>query len=64
MSDLCFVSASALRDDYYALNNSGSALVGRKRKHRFELNQRLSVVVSKVDRYKRLIDFVPAPTHE
>ncbi len=54
-----FVSAAALRDDYYALNNSGSALVGRKRKKRFELNQRLEVVVDKVDRYKRLIDFVP-----
>jgi ribonuclease R len=55
-----FVAAAALRDDYYALNNSGSALVGRKRKKRFELNQRLDVVVDKVDRYKRLIDFVPA----
>jgi len=57
-----FVAASALRDDYYSLNNSGSALVGRKRKSSFELNQRLTVVVEKVDRFKRLIDFIPAPT--
>ena len=55
-----FVAASALRDDYYSLNNSGNALVGRKRKSRYEVNQRLDVVVHKVDRYKRLIDFVPA----
>lgn len=55
-----FVATSALRDDFYALNNSGDALVGRKRKRRFEVNQRLDVVVDKVDRYKRLIDFRPA----
>ncbi len=55
-----FVAASALRDDYYSLNNSGDALVGRKRKKRFETNQRLAVVVEKVDRFKRLIDFLPA----
>ncbi|PAW64340.1 MAG: 3'-5' exonuclease [Opitutia bacterium Tous-C1TDCM] len=55
-----FVAASVL-DDYYSLNNAGDALVGRKKKKRYELNQRLEVVVEKVDRYKRLIDFVPAP---
>jgi ribonuclease R len=55
-----FISTHTLRDDYYALNNSGTALVGRKRKQRYELNQRLDVVVEKVDRYKRLIDFRPA----
>jgi ribonuclease R len=55
-----FVAASALRDDYYSLNASGSALVGRKRKKTFAVNGRLDVVVDKVDRYKRLIDFRPA----
>jgi len=54
-----FVPANALRDDYYSLNNAGDALVGRKRKQRYELNQRLPVTVEKVDRYKRLIDFQP-----
>jgi ribonuclease R len=54
-----FVAASALRDDDYSLNNSGDALVGRKRKKRYEVNVRLDVVVDKVDRYKRLIDFAP-----
>ena len=54
-----FVAASALGDDYYALNTAGTALVGRKKKKRFEANARLEVVVDKVDRYKRLIDFLP-----
>ncbi|MDO8544607.1 MAG: RNB domain-containing ribonuclease [Opitutaceae bacterium] len=53
-----FVSALALGDDYYSLNTSGDALVGRKKKKRYTTNQRLDVVVEKVDRYKRLIDFM------
>lgn len=54
-----FVSASALGDDYYTPNNAGTALVGRKRKKTYAANGRLDVVVDKVDRYKRLIDFRP-----
>lgn len=54
------VSASSLADDYYTLNNAGTALIGRKTKKRYELNDRIQVVVDKVDRYKRLIDFRPA----
>ena len=34
-------------------------LIGRKRKRRFALNDRLDVVVDQVDRFKRLIDFRP-----
>ena len=55
-----FVSATALGDDYYTPNHAGNALVGRKRKKTFAVNGRLDVVVEKVDRYKRLIDFRPA----
>ncbi|HUR57815.1 MAG TPA: RNB domain-containing ribonuclease, partial [Opitutaceae bacterium] len=55
-----FVAASNLTDDYYSLNTAGTALVGRKRKTGFEINGRLNVVVDKVDRYKRTIDFRPA----
>jgi len=55
-----FVAASSLNDDHYTLTNDGSALVGRKTKHRFELNGRLQVVVDRVDRFKRLIDFTVA----
>jgi ribonuclease R len=55
-----FVSSDTLGDDYYQLNPEGNALVG-KRKHRtYELNGRLDVVVDKVDRFKRIIDFRPA----
>jgi ribonuclease R len=35
-------------------------LVGRRTKKRYELNARIPVVVDKVDRFKRLIDFRPA----
>ncbi|MEO7597854.1 MAG: RNB domain-containing ribonuclease, partial [Opitutus sp.] len=54
-----FVAASSLADDHYNPSNDGTALVGRKTKRRFELNGRLKVVVDKVDRFKRLIDFAP-----
>ena len=55
-----FVSVAALADDRYTLNGAGTMLVGRKTKRRFELNGRLDVVVARVDRFKRLIDFQPA----
>ena len=54
-----FVAASSLGDDYYSPNTAGTALVGRKRKKQYAVNGRLDVVVEKVDRYKRLIDFRP-----
>lgn len=52
-----FVAASSLPDDYYTLNNAGTALIGRRSKKRYDLGSRLQVVVDKVDRFKRLIDF-------
>jgi ribonuclease R len=55
-----FISADALGDDYYQLNQEGNALVGRRKHHTYELNGRLDVVVDKVDRFKRIIDFRPA----
>ncbi|MFT3870868.1 MAG: RNB domain-containing ribonuclease [Nibricoccus sp.] len=55
-----YVSANALVDDHYTMNNAGTALIGRRHKKRYELNGRISVVVDKVDRFKRLIDFRPA----
>ncbi len=55
-----FVAASTLTDDHYTLNNAGTMLVGRKKKRRFALNDRLDVIVDRVDRFKRLIDFRPA----
>lgn len=55
-----FVSVNNLGDDHYTLDQAGTGLVGRKRKKRYEINRRFDVVVEKVDRYKRLIDFRPA----
>jgi ribonuclease R len=55
-----FVSSDTLGDDYYQLNPEGNALVGRRKHRSFELNGRLDVVVDKVDRFKRIIDFRPA----
>ncbi|HEY4247698.1 MAG TPA: RNB domain-containing ribonuclease [Lacunisphaera sp.] len=51
------VPVSSLKDDFYVLNPSGSAFVGRKTKRKFELGGKTQVVVDKVDRQKRLIDF-------
>jgi ribonuclease R len=55
-----FVSADSLGDDYYQLNSEGNALVGKRKRRSFELNGRLDVVVDKVDRFKRVIDFRPS----
>ena len=54
-----FISVNALGDDRYVPTDDGTALYGRKSKKKFALNGRLDVVVDKVDRFKRLIDFRP-----
>jgi ribonuclease R len=59
-----FVSMDALGGDYFQLNQEGNALIGRRKHQRFELNGRLDVVVDKVDRFKRIIDFKPAPLNQ
>ena len=55
-----FISADSLRGDHYLLNNAGNALVGRKTHKRYELGGKLDVVVDRVDRFKRMMDFKPA----
>ncbi len=52
-----FISADALSEDHYLLNNAGNALVGRRKHKRYDLGSKLTVVVDRVDRFKRLIDF-------
>lgn len=52
-----FLPANALGPDFFNPSNDGSALVGRKSKQRFGLNDRIHVVVAQVDRVKRMIDF-------
>jgi ribonuclease R len=51
------VPVSSLKDDFYVLNGAGTAFIGRKSKRKFELGHKVQVVVAKVDRQKRLIDF-------
>ncbi|MDI1337829.1 MAG: RNB domain-containing ribonuclease [Lacunisphaera sp.] len=51
------VPVSSLKDDFYVLNAPGTAFIGRKLKRKFELGHKIQVVVDKVDRQKRLIDF-------
>jgi ribonuclease R len=51
---------TTLDDDRYYPNSDASALIGRKTKKKYALNGRLDVIVEKVDRFKRLIDFRPA----
>ena len=55
-----FVATASLGDDRYVPVDDGTALFGKKTKRRFALNDRLDVVVDRVDRFKRLIDFRPA----
>lgn len=52
-----FLAANALGPDFFNPSNDGDALVGRRTKERITLNDRLHVVVGKVDRVKRMIDF-------
>jgi ribonuclease R len=56
-----FVPADLLPADRYDLDEAGPALNGRRHRRRYALNTRLEVVVARVDRHKRLIDFRPAP---
>ena len=56
-----FVPADLLPADRYDFDESGPALTGRRHRRRHALNDRLEVVVARVDRHKRLIDFRPAP---
>ncbi|MBA4137670.1 MAG: 3'-5' exonuclease, partial [Opitutus sp.] len=51
------VPISSLQDDFYLLNGSGTAFVGRKSKRRFEIGQSIEVTILRVDRMKRMLDF-------
>lgn len=51
------VPISSLKDDFYLRDAAGTAFIGRKTRRRFALGQKVQVVVMRVDRHKRLIDF-------
>jgi ribonuclease R len=51
------VPTSSLKDDLYQVSDDGTELYGRRTKKRIRVGETIQVVVSKVDRFKRLIDF-------
>lgn len=51
------VHVSTLTDDLYRMDGSGTALVGRRKRRRYEVGQTVTVQVERVDRFKRQIDF-------
>ena len=58
------VPTSSLKDDLYHVSNDGTELFGRRTKKRIRVGETVQVIVSKVDRFKRLIDFNLANTDE
>ena len=56
-----FVPLSALRDDFYVFDSARNQLQGRRTRRRIRLGDALSVVVARVDRFKKQLDFAPAP---
>jgi ribonuclease R len=54
------VHISTLRDDLYKIDQSHTALVGRKRRNRYAIGDKIRVEVARVDRFKRQIDFAVA----
>jgi ribonuclease R len=56
------VHISTLDDDLYNLADDGTALIGRRTKKRYGVGDRIEVVVHRVDRFKRQVDFRVAPS--
>jgi len=54
-----FVPVADIPDDYYQLDQSSHALVGRRSKQRFRLGDRLTVQIARVDKLLRRAYFVP-----
>jgi ribonuclease R len=53
------IPASALRDDYYIFDEAKSIYRGRRTGRVYRVGDTLRVIVAKVDRARRLIDFAP-----
>ncbi len=51
------VHTSTFKDDLYRVNDSGTALVGRRTRKKYRVAQKVNVIVHRVDRFKRQIDF-------
>ncbi|MGD2120779.1 MAG: ribonuclease R [Gemmatimonadota bacterium] len=55
------VHVNSLMDDYYSLKESEYALIGERSGNRFRLGDPVRVIVSRVNRLERKIDFTLAP---
>ncbi len=51
------VHISTLKDDLYRLNDSGTAFIGRRTRKTYRVGQKVNVLVHRVDRFKRQVDF-------
>lgn len=51
------VHISTLRDDLYRLNESGTAIIGRRTRKKYRVGQKINTLVHRVDRFKRQVDF-------
>lgn len=51
------VHISTLKDDLYRVNDSGTAIVGRRTRKKYSVGQKIDVRVHRVDRFKRQVDF-------
>ena len=54
------VHVSSLTDDFYVFDAAQRQLIGRRSRQRFQVGDQLRVFVSRVDRFKRQIDFAIA----
>ena len=55
-----YVPARSLRGDFYVLNDTGSALIGRRSGRPFRLGDRLTVRVVKIDKLRGKVELEPA----
>lgn len=54
-----FVPVAEIPDDYYQLDQSSHALIGRRSKQRFRLGDRVTIQVARVDKLLRRAYFLP-----
>ncbi len=58
------IHVSSLTDDFYVFEPARHQLIGRRSRKRFKAGDKLSVFVSRVDVFKRQVDFAIAPSTE
>lgn len=51
------VHMSTLKDDLYRVNEAATAIIGRRTRKKYRVGQKVNVIVHRVDRFKRQIDF-------